>query len=69
MGTELERSICDKPVLLSLYKRMGRVEKKVREDNAIIETIIILLLTFAVKNIFTFEGMNTHPLTLCYSVT
>ena len=32
---------------------------QVREDNAIIETIVILLLTFTVKNILTFEGMNT----------
>lgn len=62
MGTELEHSTCDKPVLPSLYKRRGEVQgggTQVREDNAIIETIVILLLTFTVKNILTFEGMNT----------
>ena len=62
MGTELEHSTCDKPVLPSSYKGRGEVRgggTQVREDNAIIETIVILLLTFTVKNILTFEGMNT----------
>lgn len=66
MGTELECSTCDKPVLLSLYEKRWEGKTQIREDNVIIQTILIL--TFAVKNILTFEGMNVRPHSLCYSI-
>lgn len=49
MGTELEHSIWEKPVLLSLYKRGKEGETQVREDNAVIKTIIILFLLLPLK--------------------
>lgn len=68
IGTKLDHSTSDKPVLSSFYKRDGG-GAQARTDNAIIETIIILH-TFAVINILTLsEGMNAQLLSLCYTIT
>lgn len=52
--------------LLGLYKKERGGGTRIKEDNAVIEMVIIL--TVEVKNILTFQGMNTPPHSLCYSI-
>lgn len=49
MGTELEHSICEKPVLPSLYKWGRERGTQAREVNTVIKTILILFLLLPLK--------------------
>lgn len=49
-----------------LYIKGERKGTHIRDYNAVIE--IVIILTVEVKNILTFQGMNTPPYSLCYSI-